>query len=125
MSIRDWLRPPRHLLVLFFGTSMALLASLGLLGWNALKNKQVIEDSNIRQQLQPATELVANQIRQRLAVIEAGLERFSTSNETRLAEAAAPYVKSLRDDGVLVVFDVNAARAYPNGRLLYYPDSTL
>jgi signal transduction histidine kinase len=121
MSILDWVRAPRHLLVLFLGTVVALLAGLGWLGWQSLQRERAVEEQRVLDQLAAATDLVAAQVRQNLGEIEEQLTRLSVQSGDALAQAAGVYAETLRDGAVLVVFADESLLAFPPRRLLYHP----
>jgi signal transduction histidine kinase len=121
MSILHWLRPPRHLLVLFVGTTFALLAGLGWLGWRSVQQDRAVEVQRIRARLEASTDLIAVEIRQELTDIDEQLLRLSVVPLDTLDLAATTYTQSLGDDAVVTVFADEAVRAFPSERLLYYP----
>ena len=121
MPIRDWLRPPRNLLVLFLGTTLVLTAGLGWLGWRLLQQDRAVEAQRVRDRLDSAADLITAEIRQTLSAAEAQLTLFSTLSASRLQDAASAYAAALSEDALVVVFRPGAVEAYPNHRLRSYP----
>ena len=89
MSIRDWLRPPRNLLVLFLGTTLVLTAGLGWLGWRLLQQDRAVEAQRVRDRLDSSADLITAEIRQTLSATEAQLTRFSTLSASSLQQTAS------------------------------------
>ena len=121
MHMRDWLRPPRNLLVLFLGTTLVLTARLGWLGWRLLQQDRAVEAQHIRDRLDSAADLIAAEMRQTLSAAETQLTILSTLSASRLQESASAYAETLGDDAIVVLFRPGAVDAYPNHRLLSYP----
>ena len=121
MPMRDWLRPPRNLLVLFLGTTLVLTAGLGWLGWRLLLQDRAVEAQRIRDRLASAADLIAAEMRQTLSAAETQLTLLSTLSASRLLDSASAYAETLGDDALVVVFRPGAVDAYPSRRLLSYP----
>ena len=121
MHMRDWLRRPRNLLVLFLGTTLVLTAGLGWLGWRLLQQDRAVEVQHIRDRLDSAADLIAAEMRQTLSAAETQLTILSTLSASRLQEPASAYAETLGDDALVIVFRPGAVDAYPNHRLLSYP----
>ena len=121
MPMRDWLRPPRNLLVLFLGTTLVLTAGLGWLGWRLLQQDRAVEAQRVRDRLDSAADLVAAEMRQTLTAAEAQLTLLSTLSASRLLDSASAYAETFGDDALVVVFRPGAVDAYPSHRLLSYP----
>lgn len=121
MAIRQWFRPPRHLLVLFLGTTLAFLAGLGWLGWRYLEQDRDLEVQSVRKRLEEATNAVAAEIRRNLGTIEARLDHFSALPSGEVAEAVGAYAANLGGNALIAVFDTDVVTAFPRRRLLYYP----
>jgi len=121
MTLRHGFRPPRHLLVLFLGTTFVLLAGLGWLGWRSFQQDRAVEVQRVRDRLESATDLIAAEIRQNLAEVEEQLTRLSLLPTADVDEAGSASSKDLGEDALVVVFESAAVRAYPSHRLLYYP----
>lgn len=114
-------RSPLNLLVLFLGTTIVLLTSLGWLGWQSFQQDRAVEVQRVRERLESATDLIAAQIRQNLTDVEEQLTRLSVLPAEGVDTAASAYSKQLGEDALVVVFDAQRVRAYPRERLVYYP----
>lgn len=121
-ALRQWLRPPRHYVVAFVGTALALLATLGWLGWRLLEQERDLADQRARAQLESAADVVAASLTRRLTETEAELGRLSSMPADSLDAAARRYARTLGGDAILVVFASTGIVSYPVGRLLYHPD---
>ena len=121
MRILHWLRPPRHLLVIFLGTTFAFLGTIGWLGWRSLQLDSAVEAQRVRDQLDNSTDLVAADIRQTLTDIDGELARLSVVRDDSLNDAALAFSQGLGEDGLVVVFEPVGVRAFPSQRLLYRP----
>jgi len=121
MSIQQWFRPPRHLLVIFLMTTLVFLATIGWLGWGSLQEDSAVEIQRARDRLESSTDLVAAEVRQRLSDIDGELTRLSALPAASLDDAAFAYSRNLGEDGLVVVFEGDGVRAFPAERLLYRP----
>jgi hypothetical protein len=59
MAVKDWLRPPRHLVVLFLGIALILMSTLAWLGWRLFRQDRALEQQRVQVRLEHATDLVA------------------------------------------------------------------
>ena len=116
--LRQWLRPPRRMLVVFLATTLSCLAALGWLGWKYLDH---IAGTDAQASLETATDTIAAEIRRSIADLESQLERLLVLPEAGLDDAMASSTLPISDDAILVAFDAEAVRASPRRRLLYYP----
>ena len=121
MRIQHWFRPPRHLLVIFLGTTFAFLGTIAWLGWRSLQLDNAVEAQRVRDQLDNSTDLVAADIRQTLADIDGELARLSVLRDEDLDDAALAFSQGLGEDALVVVFETGGVSAFPSQRLLYRP----
>ena len=84
MPINAWLRPPRHLVVLFLGITLVLIVALGWLGGRLLQQDRALERQRVQDRLELAADRAAAAFARRLAVIEDSLVRLATSCGGRL-----------------------------------------
>jgi hypothetical protein len=78
MRIREWCRPPRHLLVILLLLTVASVSALLWSGWKLTKQESAVEAQRSRDRLEQAADRIAALLRANLA--ETG---------ERLADAAA------------------------------------
>lgn len=110
MTIRDWLRPPRHLVALFL--LLTLVPSLLLIGfgWRLLGQDLELE----RQQVDASREQAAD-------VIVAALEQAVSATEGVMTAALQGASFAPPAGGAAVIFTADGAEVFPRGRLLFHP----
>ena len=121
MSLQQWFRPPRHLLVLFLGTTLTFLVGLGWIGWLSISNLENDERVAAQERLEEAARTLAAALKLKLTELESQLASLSLLRTDLLAGQAAAFSRTLGDDTVLAVFERNTVTAFPPSRLLYYP----
>lgn len=110
MSLRDWFRPPRHLLPLFLLLTIIPSTLLIVLGWRSVEQDLALERQRSAERFQQAADLAVSTLTQSLS--------FS-SQSLRVPDSVAGLVQS--EDAVVVRFAPNAVEAFPSNRLAYYP----
>ena len=120
-GIRQWFRPPKHLLVLFLATTVCFWAGLGWLGWQTLQQDEDLEKVYLQRQLDGYTETIAAEIRRTIGDFETQLDQLSVLPSAALPDALQSFAARLGADAVLVKFESLAMQAFPRNRLLYYP----
>ena len=116
-----WLRPPRHLVVLFLGITLVLIVALGWLGGRLLQQDRALERQRVQDRLELAADRAAAAFARRLAAIEDSLARLSATPQSELPIAAGRYANQLTSDALLVVLTPDGLESFPKGRLVYYP----
>lgn len=119
--MRHWFRPPRHLLVLFLGTTLGFWAALGWLGYRSLKQDEDLEAQYVRERIEGAADAIAGDIRRTLTDLEGQLDQLAALPAANLSGTLAAGSLGLTDDALIVAFDARAVEAFPRQRLLYYP----
>ena len=109
--MREWLKPPRGLLLALFGLTAAAVSALGWFGWRLVQQERIVEAQRDSEALEQAADRVAASVARSLA--EAG-DRLS-------AWATAPPSDGKPEQGILLVSDERGVSAWPRGRVLYYP----
>jgi signal transduction histidine kinase len=120
--LRHWFRPPRHLLVLFLGTTLGFWAVLGWLGWKTLEQDRAIAEQEANARLQDTTDTVAAELARNLSQIEEQLDRFASLPRAELADSLSAYALLQTGDAIVVAIDDERLQAFPRGRLLFYPE---
>jgi signal transduction histidine kinase len=114
-------RSPRQILLLFLGTTLVLFVGLGWFGVRTFERDRAVAVQGVRDRLESSADLIAAEIRQTLTEMEQQLTRLSLLPADEVQSAAKEYATGLARDTVVVIFTTDAASAYPEGRLLYYP----
>jgi signal transduction histidine kinase len=102
MNIRDWFRPPRHVLAIFVAVALVSAAALAWLIWLLLQQDKTVEMQRRRDRLEQLTDRAA-------AVMQSAL--------ADLDRAATP-----PSGVVFVTFREKEIVVKPDGGLLYYPE---
>ena len=110
MQLREWFRPPRHLLVLFLAVTAVPATALGWLSWRLLEQDRALENQRIQERLEHAADLIAAALHRRLTDLEEQLPALAISPPADFPEG-----------GLIVIFQGESIQAHPRGRLLYYP----
>ena len=111
VPLREWLRPPKSLLLILVLLSLVSVSAVGWFGFKLLEQDRMVQAQRRQERLEQAADRIAATLRGTLA--ETG-ERLSAWITAR-PPAGKP------DDGVLLTVEHNSVTAYPAGRLLYYP----
>jgi signal transduction histidine kinase len=110
MRLREWFRPPRHLLVLFLAVTVVSATVLGWLSWRLLEQDRALENQRIQERLDHAADLVTGALHRRLTELEEQLPAFAISPPADFPSG-----------GLIVIFQPEHIQVHPGGRLLYYP----
>jgi len=121
MSIQPWFRWPRYPLALFLGTTLAFLAGLGWMGWEAIKGNEAERAQRVTKALDASGNLISLQITTLISDLEQQLTHLTDVPADDLDRTAKDFGTKLGDDAVVAVFEPQQVRAYPARRLLYYP----
>ena len=112
--MREWFKPPRHLLVILLLLTAASVSALLWSGWKLTEQESAVEAQRSRERLEQAADRVAALLRANLA--ETG-ERLAAA-----AAASSPAgIKPEPDQSLLLVFTQDTLSAWPSERLLYTP----
>ena len=110
MSLREWFRPPRHLLALFVAVIVLPAIALAWLAWRTIEQDKALERQRLQERLETAAGTVVTGLSLRLDEL---------SRQVPLLAAATNV--SLPDDSVLLTVGDGTMRDSPPGRLLYVP----
>jgi signal transduction histidine kinase len=104
--LREWLKPPRTLLLFLFLLTLVSVSALGWFGWKIVDQERMVEAQRLQQRVEQSADRIAATLRGMLA--ETG-ERMGV-------ESITP-----PDDGLLLIVEDNRLTSKPANRLLYYP----
>ncbi len=110
MPLLDWLRPPRHLLVLFLLVTLVPSSLFIVFGWRSMEQDQTLERQRSGERIQQTADLVVSTLDQELSVVRQSLPTPATL--PGLDEGA---------DSAVVQFSAESVETYPNQRLAWYP----
>lgn len=109
--LKEWLKPPRSLLIILFLLTLVSVSALGWCGWKLLEQERVVGAQRAQDRVEQAADRIAATMRGALA--EAG-ERLGT-----WLNAPPPDVQP--KEGLLLILTGNSMSAAPSDRLLYRP----
>jgi len=110
MRLFDWLRPPRHLLVLFAAVTLLPAAALVLLGWQFFERDRAFEQQQITSRLQTAADHVASELAR-------GLESAARNLPQWIEKPSS----AIGSDGVIARFSSAGVVATAGAPLLFVP----
>jgi signal transduction histidine kinase len=110
MFLREWFRPPRHLLALFVAVIVLPAIALAWLAWRTFQQDKALERQRVQERLETAASSVI-----------AGLDRRLDELARQIPILAASANVSLPDDFLLVTIRDATITLSPPGRALYYP----
>jgi signal transduction histidine kinase len=110
MSIRDWLRPPRHLIALFLLITLVPSVLLLAFGWQLIVSDRALRARQSEERLGQAADLVV-----------AALDQSVAAAEQSLRDPDAVRLLTQQADAVAVVFAAERVQVFPQRRLPFYP----
>jgi two-component system, OmpR family, phosphate regulon sensor histidine kinase PhoR len=114
MPLREWLKPPKSLLLILFLLTLVSISAVAWFGWKLLELERVVDAQRAQERLEQAADQVAATLRGTLA--ETG-DRLS-------AWAATPPGDGKPEQGLLLILADNTLSAFPPERLLYRPSQS-
>jgi signal transduction histidine kinase/predicted negative regulator of RcsB-dependent stress response len=118
IGLRNWFRPPRHLLALFLVITLVLAGALGWLSWRVLEQERALEGQRLQERLDNAADLASAALLRSLAQMEERLNRLIALPEAQMATAAASLAEP---ETLLLNLTTTTVETYPGGQLLYVP----
>jgi signal transduction histidine kinase len=109
--LREWLRPPKSLLLILFLLTLVSVSALGWFGVKLVEQDRMVQAQQRQDRLEQAADRIASTLRGTLAATG---ERLS-------AWLVTPPPAGAPEDGILLTGEESAVTAYPPGRLLFYP----
>ncbi|MBE3087837.1 MAG: hypothetical protein IMZ71_01800 [Chloroflexi bacterium] len=110
MILREWLRPPRHLLALFIAVIVLPAIALAWLAWRTFEQDKALERQRLQERLEAAASSIVSELDRRLDELSRQLPALVASSEV-----------SLPDDFLLLTIRDGTITDAPPGRVLYYP----
>src|SRR6516225_3254860 len=104
--LREWLKPPRTLLLFLFLLTLVSVSALSWFGWKFLDQQRMVEAQRLQQRVEQSADRIAATLRGTLA----------ETGELLGGSSIIP-----PDDGLLLLLEDNRLTAIPASRLLYYP----
>jgi signal transduction histidine kinase len=104
--LREWLKPPRTLLLILFLLTLVSVSALGWFGWKVLDQEHIVAAQRVQERLEQSADRIAATLRSTLA--EEG-ERLGAS------------IATPPEGGLLLRVGEKGLTAQPAGGLLYYP----
>src|ERR1039457_2062847 len=111
VPLREWLRPPKSLLLILVLLSLVSVSAVGWFGFKLLEQDRMVQAQRRQERLEQAADRMAATLRGALG----------ENGEPLSAWLTTPPPAGQTDDGVLLTVENNSVTAYPAGRLLYYP----
>src|SRR4051794_22409149 len=111
VPLREWLRPPKSLLLILFLLTLVSVSALGWFGFKLLEQDRMVQAQQRQERLEQAADRIAANLRGTLA----------ETGEQLSAWLAAPPPAGTLQDGILLIGEGNSVTAYPAERLLFYP----
>jgi signal transduction histidine kinase len=102
--LREWLRPPKALLLLLFLLTFVSVSTLAIFGWRLLEQQRMVEAQRSQDRLEHAADRITATVR----------EAMAKSSERLAAGLVSP-------DDLLFTLSPTSLNATPPGQLLYYP----
>jgi signal transduction histidine kinase len=112
MPVREWFRPPRHLLAILLLLTTASVSALLWFGWRLTQQESAVEAQRSRERLEQAADRIAALLRANLA---------ETGERLAAAASSAAGILPGPDPSLLLILTRDRVSAYPPGRLLYTP----
>jgi signal transduction histidine kinase len=121
MALREWFRPPRHLLVMFFGITVISASTLGGLSWQLVRQDRDLATKRAEETRDNIAGLAAVELQSHLSEAEERLTALASLPEDVFSTKAAEYFSGIPGDSAFLVIRPDGVDTFPPGRLLYYP----
>jgi signal transduction histidine kinase len=120
-SRKQWLGPPRRLLLSFLAVAVVLAGVLLWLGWKLVRQDQELVAQRLQERRESAIDLAAVALQKSLSRIEEQMTRLASLAPVERRRQAAVDAGTLMDDCALILFQPGAAEGFPEQRLPFYP----
>jgi len=115
MPQKEWLKPPRSLLLILFLLTLLSVSTLGFFGWKLLGQERLVEAQRARERLEQTGDRIASTLRRTLAETGDRLGAWVAAPQSGRPPGPPP------QDGLLLLLDGGALSGVPADRLLYQP----
>jgi len=109
--LREWLKPPRSLLLLLSVGTLVAVSTVAWFGWKLLDQERAVEAQRAQEDVEQESDRIAANLHVVLAEMGDRLGAWVT----------APPANGKPKDGVLLLLDRESAVTLPAGRVLYSP----
>jgi len=124
MPLSSWVRPPRHLFVLFVGVTAVSAGALGWATWQLIQQDRALARQRAVESRDHLAGLVVEGLQARLAGVEDDLQALAATPPGERDQRLADYGARLPDGATILTLTSRRVGAYPTGRLLYFPAIT-
>src|SRR5687767_4831925 len=114
MRLREWVRPPRHLLLLFAAITSVSTIALGWSIWQLVQQDRALATQRAQEQRDAVAAVALTALEKRLASVEQTLTRISAA-DTDLSAAGSAYLHDLPPGAVVLRVRDDGVEAYPAG----------
>ena len=121
MWLSQWLRPPRHLLLLFLAIAVVLATVLGWLSWRMLQQDRALAGQRVQERLDYAADVIAATLLRKLSESENQLALLLALPDSELAAEVSRQAEPLGENVLIAVFRPQSIDGYGRTGLLYYP----
>jgi len=120
-SRKQWLGPPRRLLLSFLAVAVVLAGVMLWLGWKLVRQDRELAAQRLQERRESATDLAAGALQKSLSRIEEQMTRLASLAPVERRRQAAADAGTLTDDCALILFQPDATEAFPEQRLPFLP----
>jgi signal transduction histidine kinase len=121
MISRRRLEPGRRLLISFLAAAVALVGVMLWLGLRLLRQDEDLASQRLQERRELAADLASAALQKALSLIDEKMTRLASLAPVERRRQAAVEAATLTDDCALVLFQGDAAEAFPERRMPYYP----
>lgn len=113
--LREWLKPPRTLLLLLFLLTLVSVSAVGWFGWRLLQQERAVEAQRSQERLEGVADRIA-------AAVRGTLADMGDEMGERLGDwEASPSPGFPSRGGILLLVNESSLAATPADKLLYFP----
>jgi signal transduction histidine kinase len=121
MAWKEWLQPPRYLVVAFFGITLISTTTLAWLSLRLVGQDRALATQRVQEDRENVAGLAAAELQKNLSQVEERLTGLANLPDDEVSQRAAEYSLDLPSDSVLLIFTPTRVEAHPAAHLTYYP----